>query len=287
MKPTFRVLGVWVFVFLAGMALAPRGTAETEAAETPPSEAMQAVYAEALQLMNQGKIDDALAKLASGPAAEGDHSAVLNLKGALHVRKKDYPTAAAAFGKILEKSPNNAVARFNLGEVHFLQKNYPKAKEFFGQFLKEPGNSQNALARYKIFLCDLLGADPAAATQTLKGLEPTISHPFYYYANAASAFKAGRESAAREYIQSAFGIYPGGLNAAFADSLVELGWLKQEEIAQIGAIDSAALQSLSSEFRPEAAAPGAGAPAAPDALGFENVLPDFAREKPPAPSVQP
>jgi tetratricopeptide (TPR) repeat protein len=284
MKPMFRILGVWVVVLLAGMTFAPRGTAETQAAEAPLSEAMQAVYAEALQLMNQGKIDEALAKLSSGPASDAEHSAVLNLKGALQVRKKNYSEAAALFAKILEKSPNNAVACFNLGEVHFVQKNYPKAKELFGRFLKEPGNSQNALGRYKIFLCDLLGVDPAAAAQTLKELEPTITHPFYYYANAASEFKAGRENQAREYIQSALEIYPVGLNAAFADSLVVLSWIKPEEIAQVSMIDSAALQSLSSEFRAEAALSGADAPPPPD---FENVLPDFAREKKPTPAEQP
>jgi|GEM_PF-754432 len=254
-------------------------------AEVPPSAEGQAVYAEALQLMNQGKVDEALAKLAAMPAADASHSAVLNLKGALSVRKKDYPAAAAAFGKILEANPKNTIAHFNLGEVHFLQKDYPKAKALFTRFLQEPGNSQNALGRYKVFLCDLLGADPSAAAKTLADLEPTISHPFYYFANAAQAFKTGQADKAREYIQSAFGIYPGGLNAAFADSMVELGWLKPEEIAQIGAIDSAALQSLSSEFRPEKAGP-TPEPAAP--TGFENLLPDFAREpKPAPPAVQP
>jgi tetratricopeptide (TPR) repeat protein len=284
MKPMFRTLGVWVFVFLAGMTLTPLAMAQTEAAEAPLSEAMQAVYNETLQLMSQGKFDEALAKLASGPASDAEHSVVLNLKGALQVRKKNYSEAAAQFAKVLEKSPNNAVACFNLGEVHFLQKDYAKAKELFGRFLKEPGNSQNALARYKIFLCDLLGVDPAAAAQTLKELEPTITHPFYYYAHAATEFKAGRENEAREYIQSAFEIYPVGLNATFADSLIELGWLRREEIAQVNMIDLGALQSLSEEFRAEAVLSGADAPPPPD---FESMLPDFAREKEPAPAEQP
>lgn len=251
------------------------------AADAPPSEATQKIYAEALQLMNQGKVKEGLAALQGLPAADAEHTAVLNLKGALLVRNRDFDGAAAAFGKILERDPKNTVAKFNLGEVNFLRKDYAKARELFRAFLGEPGNSQNALGRYKVFLSELLGADPASARKTLRELEPTISHPFYYFAHAAVEFHEGRPEAAREYIQSAFGIYPGGLNAAFADSMVELGWLKPEEIAQIGAIDAAALESLSSEFRPEAGAlpppSPVGAPA--PQTGFENLLPDFAREQ--------
>lgn len=254
-------------------------------AVAPPSPEGQRIYSETLQLINQNQLEKALAKLASIPESDATHPEVLNLKGALLVRKKDYAAAAATFGKILENNPNNALAHFNLGEVHYLQKDYVKAKSLFNRFLQYPGNSQNALARYKVFLCDLLGVDPSAAALTLSELEPTISHPFFYFAHAAQEFKNGQPEKAREYIQSALNIYPRGLNTAFADSMVELGWLKPEEVGQITEMDAATLQSLSNEFRPKQTTPDTSSSSSP---GFENILPDFFHEpKTNSPVVQP
>jgi tetratricopeptide (TPR) repeat protein len=272
----------WIALLWAASAIAE--TTPPAAAEPPPSAVVQQIYGEAIALMNENKLDDALAKLDTIPTTEAAHTATLNLRGALHVRKKNYPAAQAAFAQILEKDPKNSIGLFNAAEVHFLKKEYPKAREFFTAFLQQPGNSQNALGRYKIFLSELLGADKTAALKTLASLEPTISHPFYYFAHAADEFQRGQDDKAREYIQSAFSIYPGGLNAAFADSFVELGWLKPEEIAQIGTIDSTALQSLSTEFKPTT---GAAAASAPATAGFENLLPDFAREKETPPPAKP
>lgn len=258
-------------------------------AENPPvsasasSEEAEKIYRKAFQLMNENKMDEALAALDSLPASEAGKVPALNLRGALLVRKKDLAGAEKAFSKILELDPKSTVAKFNLGEVYFLRKDYAKARPWFQQFLAEPGNSQNALARYKIYLCELLGADPTAARKTLDSLEPTISHPFYYFAHAAMAFHEGRPEEAREYVQSAFSIYAGGLNAAFADSMIELGWLNKTEVAQVGAIDEASLRSLSSEFRPGPAQP----PARSGPASFEQVLPDFMREEEKKPDAKP
>lgn len=246
------------------------------AAPPPPSAEAQTAYQEALQLMNGGAVKEALTRLETITGVDAAHPAILNLRGALQVRNRELAAAAASFGAILEKEPSNGIALFNLGEVHFLQRDYAKSKSFFTRFMELTGNGDNALGRYKIFLCELKGGNAAAADKILAGLEPTISHPFYYFAHAAADFHRGKEDSARDYIRSAFGIYAGGLNAAFADSLVELGYLKPEEIAQIGAIDAAALQSLSQEFRPGDGGPGGEKLVAPV---FEDLLPEFAREK--------
>jgi tetratricopeptide (TPR) repeat protein len=240
-------------------------------AETPPAPSIesQRLYSEAIGLMNEGNMDSSLKKVDEMLAKEPDNLAGLNLRGAVLVRKKDYEAAEASFARILAIDSKNSVAHFNLAEVSFLRKDYAKAKGHFTHFMEVKGNEQNALGRYKIFLCDLLGSDPSPAMKLLETLEPTISNPLYYFAHAAAEFKQQRPEKGREFIQSAFGIYPGGMNAAFADSMVELGWIKQEEVASVGAIDASALNSLSTEFQP---AKDAGPPTS---LGFENVLPDF------------
>jgi tetratricopeptide (TPR) repeat protein len=243
-------------------------TASAQSTPAPSAES-QRLYGEAIGLMNQGNMDASLKKVDELLVKEPDNMAGLNLRGAVLVRKKDYEGAEASFGRILAIDSQNSVAHFNLAEVSFLRKDYAKAKVHFSHFMGVKGNEQNALGRYKIFLCDLLGTDPSPAMTLLETLEPTISNPFYYFAHAAAEFKQQRPEKGREFIKSAFGIYPGGMNAAFADSLVELGWVNQEEVASIGAIDASALNSLSTEFQPDKDA------GPPTSLGFENVLPDF------------
>lgn len=270
-------LGLWAFLsllWLLTLTVSAETTPTTTPSPTPPtpvaSPESQRLYAEAIGLMNQTDMDGSLKKLDELLALEPNNLAALNLRGAVMVRKLNYEGAEASFSRILAIDPKNGIGLFNLAEVAFLRKDYAKAKGYFSQFMQVGGNEQNALGRYKIFLCDLLGYDTAPAMATLKSLEPTISNPFYYFAHAAVEFKQNRPDKGREYIKSAFSIFPGGMNAAFADSMVGLGWIKQEEVASIGSIDASALNSLSTEFQPDKSS------APSPSLGFESLLPDFA-----------
>lgn len=264
MHPKPGCLALFLFAFL----LCPSpGRAQTP--ENPSPESQQ-LYASALNLMSQGDMEGSLKKIDALLAKEPNNVPALNLRGAVLVRNKNFDEAEKAFSRILEKDPKNTIAMFNLAEVSFLRKDYAKARGNFVRFTEQPGNEQNPLSRYKVFLCDLLEVDPPAAVKTMESLEPTISNPFYYFARAAVEFKQHHNDKGREYVKSAFEIYPVSTNAAFADSLVALGWLKQEEVATVGAIDAASLNSLSKEFHPEK--PATSAPS----IGFENILPDFA-----------
>jgi len=259
-------------IFLVASLLCPSpGKTQTPGTASPSPENQQ-LYSSALNLMSQGDMDGSLKKIDELLAKDPDNTPALNLRGAVLVRKKNFDGAEKAFARLLEKDPKNAIAMFNMAEVHFLRGDYAKARVYFVRFTEQPGNEQNPLSRYKIFLCDLLGLDPTAAVKTMESLEPTISNPFYYFARAAVEFKQHHSEKGRELVKSAFEIYPVSTNAAFADSLVALGWLKQEEVATVGAIDAASLNSLSKEFHPEK--PATSAPT----IGFENILPDFATE---------
>jgi len=240
----FPVFGLIIICGLAGT---------TAHAETPePSEEYKQIYSSALQEFNAENYDKALTILEQTIAVDPQQTAAYNLSGAANVKLKKYEQAIDSFRKILSIKPESSIAMFNLGESLFLLKDYSQAKQYFQGYLNTEGNKTNALARYKVILCDLLGGNEAVARDAVQNLKPTISHPLEYYGRAAIQFHAGNEEEAREYLRSAFQIYPGGLNLAFADSLVELGWLKEGEVAQIGAVNAAALKSLSNEFQPEA-----------------------------------
>lgn len=243
--------------------------------ESPPSAEYQGKYRKAIELFNEAKYEETLSLLEQAVALEPQQTSAYNLIGAALVKLKRFDEAGAVFRKILSVQPDNAIAMFNFGESLFLAKKYPEAKQQFQAYLNTEGNKTNALARFKIILCDLLGGNEAEARQNVAKLRPTISHPLEYYGRAAVMFHDGNEEEAREYLQSAFQIYPGGMNLVFADSLVELGWLKRDEVAQIGAVNAAALQSLSSEFQPDTGNEDTGG----TLDSFESLLPSLGGEE--------
>ncbi|MGF1677972.1 MAG: tetratricopeptide repeat protein [Candidatus Methylacidiphilales bacterium] len=229
-----------------------------KAQNTPaPSPEYQAAYGKAIEAFNEQRLEDTLKHLDEAERFSPGEISSLNLKGAVLVRQKKIDEAAEAFKQILVRQPDNAIAMFNYGEALFLSKKYTEAKEQFIKFMKAPNNNNNALARFKVILCDLLGGNEAEARKTVEALRPTISHPLEYFGRAAILFHQKNDAGAREYLQSAFNIYNPGMNLAFADSFVEIGWLGREEVAQIGAVDATSLQSLSQEFQPTSDGSGA------------------------------
>jgi tetratricopeptide (TPR) repeat protein len=162
--------------------------------------------------------------------------------------------------------PNMNLAYFNLGEVSFLQKNYPEAKKRFQTFLEK--NGENDLGQFKIFLCDLVGGNADAAKKVGRSFPLSASTPLRYYALAAIAFSEENEAEAIEYIRSAASIYPPGQNNAFADSFIELGWLKRLEQENFGLQDSPVISE--SVLRPTTSGPAGEEAKAPS---FEGLLP--------------
>ncbi len=240
-----RVIRLGIVLF--GMSLLSALSQETMAAAPQYSESFSKAYAAAVEAFNRNDFEASLARLDEAEKAQPGVSQTLNLRGALFVRMKKLPEAEAVFKKMTETDAKDSIPLFNLGEVYFLQKNYAEGKKMFQKFLAMPDNSQNALGLYKVFLCDVMLGNGTEVGKSIDSLRPTVSNPFYYFANAAVAFKKGNTEEGRGFVKSAFGIYAGGLNAAFADSFIELGWVTQEEVGQIGAVDAAQLKSLSQD----------------------------------------
>jgi tetratricopeptide (TPR) repeat protein len=253
-------------LFLAALFL-PLSFLQAQAPQPLPPKEYQDSYQKAADLMGQEKFEEALAEIDKADQIKPNYPATYNLKGAILVRLKKLPEAEAVFRKGLEAEPNNPLIIFNIGECAFLQKNYAAAKIQFEKFMQNEENKGNALGRYKVFLCDLMLDDKKAVNQLLDTVEPSVRNPLYYFAHAAAEFKAGREAEAKGYLQSAFGIYAGGTNATFADSLIELGWLKKDDISVVNNISAATLQSMSDD-----PAPGQGDASTPS---FDDALPSL------------
>ncbi len=231
----------------------------------PPSEAYQRKYQEAAQAFANNQFEEATRILDEADQVEPNVSHGFNLRGAIFTKKREFDQAEAMFRKAMEVDPGMNLALFNLGEVAFLQKNYAEAKKRFQRFLEK--NGTNDLGEFKVFLCDLQGGNAEAAKKAARAFPLSPSTPLRYYALAAVAFHEGREDDAVEYIRSAAAIYPPGQNNAFADSFLELGWLKRAEQETFGLQENAIVPDTM--LRPSGATSGDVVPPP----SFEGLLP--------------
>ena len=227
-------------LFLAGCGKKSEGGVPNQAVEaakrtddlpSDPEEKFKVTYIRAAQAFSRNDLENAIKFLDLAEQAKPGQANTANLRGAIYTRQRDWPQAQAAFEQALKLQPDLPMAQFNLGEVLFLNGKYPEARERFQIFL----NSQpkNDLGLYKIYLCDLLGANPAKAQDFLNSLEPSPLSPIYYFSKAAEAFVKGDKAVAMEFVGSAYRIYPPDANATFADSLVEKGYLTGEQAEKI------------------------------------------------------
>lgn len=233
-------LGLGLAVFLAACgkkAQSPAantpGGAPTRTDDLPadPEEKYKVTYVRAAQAFSRNDLENAIKFLEIAEQSKPGQANTANLRGAIYTRQRDWAKAQAAFEEALKLQPDLPMAQFNLGEVLFLNNKYKEARERFQLFL----NSQprNDLGLYKIYLCDLLGADKAKAESFLSSLQPNPSSPIYYFSKAAESFVNGDKPAAMEFVASAYRIYPPDANATFADSLVEKGYLTGEQAEKI------------------------------------------------------
>lgn len=160
-----------------------------------------------------------------------DNSSVMNLLGAIHTKEGNYEGAVQAFSKAAELAPKDFRPRFNIAEVEFLQKNYPEARTKFQKLVDE--DDTNELAAYKVFLTYLLEGNSAMAKQKLSGFNEFSDWPTYYFSQAAQSFQDGNTEEAQDWIISARKIYPGGRNALYAETMLDLGWITQEQFDRI------------------------------------------------------
>jgi len=211
------------------------------------------------------------------PLDDPDYAGLLNLRLSALVQIKNYDEALTLLGFLekMQKEVNADVTLFNYGEVHFVRGEYDQSEKYFSEFLALEGNELNALARFKLFLSYLLQGKSAEAEKMKAGIRSTISHPLFYYVNAAADFHAGREDEARDWLKSASNIYSLPLNVAFADTFKELGWLDPHEVTGFPTLTQAQLRSLNEEFHPA----GPKRPRRKKGSVFESLLPQMNPEE--------
>ena len=189
-----------------------------------PSSTAQAapLLKEAFQLMGEGNLGAALAKVNAALQAEPKNSAPYALRGNIYAAQKQWLDAQTDYQTALQIGGKNASIEFNLAELNFMQKRFDAARAGF--IALEADSDLGDLSTYKVFLCDLFGGHIDTAAKELDALNQVGSHASYYFANAAWSLYHQKTEDARGWLTSAAHIYPPEKFKVYSASLIELGY---------------------------------------------------------------
>lgn len=187
-------------------------------------------YLEATEFAKAGDFGKAMdiAKTLRGKMLDSDPYPD-ELEGTIYVLKKDYPSAEAAFRRMLEKAPDSRVGKFNLAEVQFLQKKYEEAEALFARVEAAENDRDIAigdLCRYKRIICLIAGRMNGRADEMLQtqSKTPAGSRRWIEYAQLALAYSKGEPAAANEMLEAMRKKGDLEIEDLYLDSFIELTW---------------------------------------------------------------
>jgi tetratricopeptide (TPR) repeat protein len=149
------------------------------------------------------------------------------LRGTALATAKDYAAAQKAFERVLAKTPESHINRFNRAEMIFLQGGYAQAGQLFSEvedFTSQRDPAVADLCRFKRILCLLAEGKIPAAELIVPPIREPAESPALTYARAAIAFSKRDDTTAKAMLGDAQARFSLGVANLYTDSLVELHW---------------------------------------------------------------
>jgi tetratricopeptide (TPR) repeat protein len=144
---------------------------------------------------------------------------ILNLKGAIYTKLKNWEEARRFFNRALNEDPNFFPARYNLGEILFLEGDKVEALRYF-EALNDIYRG-NDLIQFKLVLLFLLNEKDVDARRIAERIRFPGNTPAWYFAQAALAFSDGNRREGRRILNSARELFSEEQIALFQESLDE------------------------------------------------------------------
>ena len=182
------VMAAAMILSFAGSASAQKSAPPTSSSHTSSTTSVTLQQAEAL--MQQGKLDQAKAKVQEELAQHPSSVEGYNLLGIILSSQQDYDGAIAAFQQALNVAPNSTKTHVNLGNVYVAEKKFDLAEKEFRTALRlDPANRD---ANYNLgVLLMARGAAAEAIPHFQRVRPPTVATQFnlvqaYLKTNAAA-----------------------------------------------------------------------------------------------------
>ncbi len=184
-----------------------------------PEDSFNELVAQALSAFEAENYDEALKYLDAALTFAPKSPFVLNLRGAVFTKKKDFEAARKNFEAAVAIDPQFFPARFNLGEVLFLEGRYEEALSFFE--LLNSNYLRNELIQFKLIILFALTDRREDAARTLQRLRFPGETPAWYYSHAAFRALEGDKRDSRRYLKAARAIFPESQLSLYEESMEE------------------------------------------------------------------
>jgi len=217
----YLALGAWVlFPSPAARAQTTDNEDLLAAAKGDPA---YSLIEDALQFVELHDLDGALKKLNEAIKLNPRSTSALVLRGCVYGAQKQWLPAEEDFKAASFISPDDIQVKLLLADVKFSEKEYNAARMLYAALISDP--DWGDLAAYRVLLCDMASGHDAAAAKEFAAFNQAGENPSYYFSNAAWSLSHKKIEDAKGWLDSAGRIYPQKKNAAYAQGLVDLGYL--------------------------------------------------------------
>jgi tetratricopeptide (TPR) repeat protein len=192
------------------------------------SKALAGVLARADQFLAQDRVDQAAKEANAAEKIAPGTPPVVNLRGVILLRQKQYEDAATQFQRALASDPKFFPAKLNLVDADLLLKKFDEARTALEELQKADPKSE--LVQFKLALSFVLADEPSRAQIVIDQMQLPGQTPAYYYARAGLLLRQGKTSEAENYFATVKKYYTTEQCAYFGRALAQLGLASAEEL---------------------------------------------------------
>ena len=173
-------------------------------------------FNEGADLANQGKVDEAIAKIETAIAAKPDLTIGYSALARLYLRKKDYPKAIANANKVIAIDAEDTDMTAVLAEAYTATGDKAKAAEFKKKMPANPGELYNQAA-------DLInsGKDGDAEALLKQAIAADEKFAAAYYELGMIYVRGGKNADAKTNLEKYLALEPNGKEAATAKEMLK------------------------------------------------------------------
>ena len=195
------------------------------------SKALADVLARADQFLAQDHVDQAVKEANAAEKIAPGTPPVVNLRGVILLRQKQYEDAAAQFQRALASDPKFFPAKLNLVDADLLLKKFDEARKALGELQQADPTSE--LVQFKLALSFALADQPSRAQLVIDQMQLPGQTPAYYYARAGLLLCEGKATEAENYFATVKKYYTTEQCAYFARALEQFGLASAEQLTAI------------------------------------------------------
>jgi tetratricopeptide (TPR) repeat protein len=189
------------------------------------------IFEEVQEMRKQNRYTDAIAKLDEAEKISPKNGLIFTMRGDVYLapRRRDFDLAKEQFLKAKELDQQNPGPAFNLAELEFARHDFPTASAAFrkvvSDFPKLPQVIRH-LSISRIVICEARQKKYDEAEKIIKeSLTFMDDTPAYYFGHAAIAFAKKDEKMAQEWMLRATSIFKEHQTGPYIDAFKEMRWI--------------------------------------------------------------